>query len=149
MSSSIILVVSLGFSCCLQTVTVLFFLFNLDIFNLCIFVWFLWLGLPILCRIKVAKVGITVLFLIWERVWIFFLNTFCRIIDFSNYVAMFFFFFKEMHIWKKSPGSYHRLQDFLKNKPIPYINILPWQASYIGKLNCHESCHQILELEKS
>ena len=95
MSSSIILVVSLGFSCCLQTVTVLFFLFNLDIFNLCIFVWFLWLGLPILCRIKVAKVGITVLFLIWERVWIFFLNTFCRIIDFSNYVAMFFFFLKK------------------------------------------------------
>lgn len=39
---------------------------------------------------------------------------------------------------------------FLKNKPIPpYINILPWQASYIGKLNYHKSGHQILELEKS
>ena len=70
-SSSSFLVASLGFSmyisCHLQTVTVLLLLFQFVFLLFLFLLWLLWLGLPKLCWIIVARVDILILFLILEE----------------------------------------------------------------------------------
>ena len=69
-SSSFFLVVSLGFSLYSITssaVTVLLIPFQFGFPLFLFLVWLLWLGLPILCWIKVVRVGILVVFLILEE----------------------------------------------------------------------------------
>jgi len=54
-------------SCHLQIVTVLLLPFQLGVFKNFFLVYLLWLGLPMLCWIKVLNVGVLVLFLILEE----------------------------------------------------------------------------------
>ena len=72
-------------SCYQQTVTVLLLLFQFVFLLFLFFLWLLWLGLPKLCWIRVARVDILVLFLILVETlsvfhhWVWFLLWVCHI----------------------------------------------------------------------